>query len=311
MSAASYSVFVEDLVKTYRSKKGDEKHALRGIDLKIPHGSFCGLLGPNGAGKSTLINILAGLVVKSSGQVSICGYDIDRNMQTAKRHIGVVPQELFFDAYFPVYEALEYTAGYYGLKPSERRTQEIIEAVGLQDKAHSPARSLSGGMKRRLLVAKALCHNPKVLVLDEPTAGVDVELRHQLWEYVKQLHQSGTTILLTTHYLEEAEELCDHITVINHGKIIANDSKAKIIGLLSHKKLIITPHETITTLPKVLKDLHMVLKEHNRIECTYDSQQVAVETILKAFKSAALTIKDLSSEESYLEDIFRFLTKAS
>jgi len=188
------------------------------VSLTIPRGAFFGLLGPNGAGKSTLINIMAGLVLKTSGRVEICGHSIDTALSAAKRSIGIVPQELMLDTFFTVRQALEITAGYYGVPKHARRTDEIIEAMGLADKADVPSRKLSGGMRRRLLVGKALVHRPEVLVLDEPTAGVDVELRRSLWAYVKRLNQAGTTILLTTHYLEEAEELCDQIAIINHGE---------------------------------------------------------------------------------------------
>ena len=211
-----YAIEINNLQKTYqKSKKSTSKDALKSIDLKIKKGSFFGLLGPNGAGKSTIINILAGLVKKTSGQVKIAGIDIDENQKATKFKIGIVPQELIIDPFFNVHETLEIYAGYFGIPKAQRRTDEIIEALGLKDKAKSTPRSLSGGMRRRLLVAKALVHNPEILVLDEPTAGVDVELRNQLWNYVKKLNQNGTTILLTTHYLEEAEELCDEIAIIS------------------------------------------------------------------------------------------------
>jgi len=230
------AIKVHDLYKVYNGKRG-QKVALNHISLEVPEGSFFGLLGPNGAGKSTMINILAGLVNKTSGDAAICGYDIEKQAKQARTSIGIVPQELTLDPFFPPFEALENTAGFYGVPKSQRRTMEIITALGLADKAHSPARSLSGGMRRRLLIAKALVHSPKVLILDEPTAGVDVELRQQLWDYVKRLNkEKGTTVLLTTHYLEEAETLCDQIAVINHGKIISNDSKANILRVIDRKK---------------------------------------------------------------------------
>ena len=235
------AIEISNLNKVYKkSKKSPEKVALKSINLQIKKGSFFGLLGPNGAGKSTIINILAGLVNKTSGQVKIGGLDIDQNQQLAKFKIGIVPQELVIDPFFNVRETLEIYAGYYGIRKSERRTDEIIAALGLTDKANSTPRSLSGGMRRRLLVAKALVHNPEILVLDEPTAGVDVELRNQLWNYVKKLNAAGTTILLTTHYLEEAEELCDELAIINHGQVIACDRKENLMKLLSSKELIIS-----------------------------------------------------------------------
>ena len=217
MSEAAISIV--DLQKTYKGGK----RALDGISLEIPRGGIFGLLGPNGAGKSTLINILAGLVMKSGGTASIWGFDIDEHPRNAKRAIGIVPQEILFDPFFTPKEALEIQAGLYGIPKADRRTMELLRAVQLEDKADAYSRTLSGGMKRRLLVAKAMVHSPPILVLDEPTAGVDVELRQQLWDYVRSLHAQGVTIVLTTHYLEEAEQLCDRIAIINHGRLIANE----------------------------------------------------------------------------------------
>ncbi|CAN0119481.1 unnamed protein product, partial [Discosporangium mesarthrocarpum] len=220
------------LDKTYKARGGGRwfgggtgatapVHALKGIDLDVPRGALFGLLGPNGAGKSTFINILAGLVMKTAGSAEIWGVDIDRQPRAARAAIGVVPQELALDPFFTAREALELQAGYYGVPPSERRTMAILERVGLADRADAQPRSFSGGMRRRLLVAKALVHNPPVLVLDEPTAGVDIELRRQLWDFVRELNANGTTVVLTTHYLEEAEALCDRIAIIDHGEVIA------------------------------------------------------------------------------------------
>ena len=222
---------MKGLNKIYRALgKGEAAHALVDVDLSIPRGSLFGLLGPNGAGKSTLINILAGLVNKTGGQATVWGCDIDENPRQARAAIGVVPQELNIDPFFTPRELLELQAGLYGVPPRERRTDEILTALGLGDKAHSYARTLSGGMRRRLMVAKAMVHNPPVLVLDEPTAGVDIELRLQLWAHVEELNNRGTTVLLTTHYLEEAEELCDRIAIINHGKVIAWDTKRALLA---------------------------------------------------------------------------------
>jgi ABC-2 type transport system ATP-binding protein len=220
-----YAVELRALDKRYAaSGHGASKHALIEVDLAIPRGALFGLLGPNGAGKSTLINILAGLVNKTSGEAAIWGFDIDRAPRRARSAIGVVPQELNIDPFFTPRELLELQAGLYGVPPEERRSDEILGILGLSDKAEAYARTLSGGMRRRLMVAKAMVHDPPVLVLDEPTAGVDVELRQQLWAHVRELNRRGTTILLTTHYLEEAEELCDQIAIINHGRIIACDT---------------------------------------------------------------------------------------
>lgn len=302
------AIKIENLYKVYKTKHGEEKIALHHVDLEISEGSFFGLLGPNGAGKSTMINILAGLVNKTEGKVSICGFDIDKETKSARRSIGIVPQELVLDPFFPPFEALENTAGYYGVPKSKRRTMEVIEAVGLKDKAFSPARSLSGGMKRRLLIAKALVHSPKVLVLDEPTAGVDVELRTQLWNYVKKLNKEGTTILLTTHYLEEAQELCDKIAIINHGKIIANDSKKNVMKTIDRKKVIIVPAKKITQIPQELAEYNVKITSDGNIEIEYQATKVSIDKILHDVANSKITIRDLSTEEANLEEIFKYLT---
>ncbi len=301
------AIEIKNLCKTYqKSKKSLQKVALQSVNLEIKKGSIAGLLGPNGAGKSTIINILAGLVNKTSGEVKIAGIDIDKNPQEVKFRIGIVPQELILDPFFNVRETLEFYAGYYGIKKSERRTDEIIEALGLKDKAKAAPRSLSGGMRRRLLVAKALVHNPEILVLDEPTAGVDVELRNQLWNYVKKLNQSGTTVLLTTHYLEEAEELCDEIAIINHGKVIAHDRKENLMKVLSSKELIIsTTNEINVNLPE-LTTKHLA---KDKISITYDPEKIEVEKILRIISNSGLQIRDISTQQPDLEEVFKHLIK--
>ncbi len=307
----TFSIDIKNLNKTYKkSKKSPEKIALKSINLEIKKGSFFGLLGPNGAGKSTIINILAGLVNKTSGDVKIADIDIDKNPQGAKFKIGIVPQELVLDPFFNVYETLEFYAGYYGIKKSERRTDEIISALGLKDKAKASPRSLSGGMRRRLLVAKALVHNPEILVLDEPTAGVDVELRNQLWNYVKKLNQAGTTILLTTHYLEEAEELCDEIAVINHGQVIAHDRKENLMKLLSSKELIIScVDEASIDFSEILPGLVYKQLAKDKISITYDPQKIEVEKILQIISNKKIRIRDISTVQPDLEEIFKHLIK--
>lgn len=306
------AIQITNLVKTYPAKKnGPEKHALKGVNLEVPRGSFFGLLGPNGAGKSTMINIMAGLSVKTSGSVVICGHDLDKDARGARSAIGVVPQELVLDPFFNVQEALDFHAGYYGVPKAQRRTDEIIEALGLKDKAKSGARSLSGGMRRRLLIGKALVHNPEVLVLDEPTAGVDVELREQLWAYVRKLNANGTTILLTTHYLEEAEELCDHIAVINHGTIVANDKKTNLLRLLDRKQLVILLQEKRDTIPESLKAFDITLQDGEKLVVNYQSSKTSINDILHSINEAGITFKDLSTKEPDLEDIFKHLTKSA
>ncbi|MDX1739290.1 MAG: ABC transporter ATP-binding protein, partial [Alphaproteobacteria bacterium] len=245
-----FAINIKGLTKKYKaSGKAEAKLALDNVDLAIPRGSLFGLLGPNGAGKSTMINIMAGLVLKTAGQVSIWGSDIDQNPRNAKASIGIVPQELNIDPFFTPEELLDIQAGMYGVRKKDRRTEEILKSVGLWDKRDAYARTLSGGMRRRMLIGKAMVHNPPILVLDEPTAGVDIELRQQLWENVVELNKRGTTILLTTHYLEEAEELCDEIAIINHGKVVAHDDKKTLLGQLDAKTLKISVREALVDAP--------------------------------------------------------------
>jgi ABC-2 type transport system ATP-binding protein len=308
MTAAAISV--TGLKKTYRDRKtGAEKVALSGIDLTIPKGSFFGLLGPNGAGKSTLINILAGTVLKSEGQVLIDGHDIDSARKPASLSIGIVPQELVLDTFFTVRQALEITAGYYGIPKEKRRTDAIIDAMGLRDKADQPSRRLSGGMRRRLLIGKALVHSPSVLVLDEPTAGVDVELRRSLWAYVRELNKAGTTILLTTHYLEEAQELCNEIAIINHGRIIARDTTQGLMGGLDSKEVCFTFETPMAALPDSLGGLDASLRE-GKLIVKYKPSEAHMDQILARVQAAGLTIRDLSTQELDLEDLFVKMTAA-
>lgn len=303
------AISIQNLHKTYRDgKSGQQKVALKGINLEIPRGSFFGLLGPNGAGKSTMINIMSGLVIKSGGTVTICGHDIEKDMRAARKSIGVVPQELVLDTFFTVRQALDIHAGYYGVPKRERRTDEIIEAMGLTDKADSHSRRLSGGMRRRLLIAKALVHSPQVLILDEPTAGVDVELRSQLWAYVRQLNKQGTTILLTTHYLEEAEELCDQIAIINHGEVIACESKRNLMGRLDSKQLVLKFTAPVNTVPTPLLSLSPTLSAEGDLIIQYRPSEANMEEILTRVRSCGLAIRDLATHEADLEDVFRHLT---
>lgn len=304
------AIEIKNLSKTYqKTAKSSAKEALKSINLEVKKGSFFGLLGPNGAGKSTIINILAGLVNKTSGQVKIAGIDIDQNQQLAKFKIGIVPQELVIDPFFNVRETLEIYAGYYGIRKADRRTDEIISALGLKDKSESKPRSLSGGMRRRLLVAKALVHNPEVLVLDEPTAGVDVELRNQLWEYVKNLNKSGTTILLTTHYLEEAEELCDEIAIINHGQVIAHDRKENLMKLMNSKELIINC-DNPEKVSELFADFNTKFLAKDKISITYDPAKIAVDKIFATLSNNQIQIKDISTNQPDLEEVFKHLVKS-
>ncbi len=306
---SEFAIEIQNLTKTYqKSAKSPAKLALDNIDLKIKKGSFFGLLGPNGAGKSTIINILGGLVRKSSGNIKVCGLDIDSEPLQYKFKLGIVPQELIIDPFFNVRETLEIYAGYFGIKKSDRKTDEIIEALGLKDKALATPRSLSGGMRRRLLVAKALVHSPEILVLDEPTAGVDVELRTQLWNYVRKLNEQGTTILLTTHYLEEAEELCDEIAVINKGRVIVTDKKSNLMNLLSHKELIVTFEKEINYAALNLsKDVSAKQISGEQISISFDPAQVAIEKIFRCIIDNGGAIKDISTRQPDLEEVFKYL----
>jgi ABC-2 type transport system ATP-binding protein len=303
------AVAVRGLNKTYRAKSGTAKAALIDIDLAIPRGSLFGLLGPNGAGKSTLINILAQLVIKTSGTATIWGIDIDREPRAAAAAIGVVPQELNIDPFFTPRELLELQAGLYGVPKAERRTMEILGAVGLADKSEAYARTLSGGMRRRLMVAKALVHTPPVLVLDEPTAGVDVELRQQLWTYVRQLNAAGTTVLLTTHYLEEAEELCDRIAIINHGRVIACEPTVALLRRLDSKELVFIVEEDLAAVPAPLARFDAQLQSPRRLMLRYQPSRTRIGEILAAVQATGLNIADMTTLEADLEDIFLQLTR--
>ncbi|MGY8957508.1 MAG: ABC transporter ATP-binding protein [Alphaproteobacteria bacterium] len=303
------AISARGLDKVYRADGGDQVHALHAVDLGVPRGGIFGLLGPNGAGKSTFINILAGLVVKSAGTAEVWGLDIDREPRHARAAIGVVPQELNLDAFFSPHEMLEVQAGFYGVPPSERRTMEILDRVGLADKANAYSRSLSGGMRRRLLVAKALVHNPPVLVLDEPTAGVDIELRQSLWAFVKELNENGTTVVLTTHYLEEAEELCDRIAIINRGRVIACDDTRALVQRLDNKELRITVDAPLSAIPTPLSDFNVERQGDQTLLFRYRTSETEVSDILSAVAGAGLKITDLSTEEPDLEDVFLALTR--
>ncbi len=298
-----------NLRKVYKAAGGQPaKEALKSINLSIPRGSFFGLLGPNGAGKSTFINILAGLVIKTSGAASVWGFDTDVNPRQARASIGVVPQELNIDPFFTPAEAMELQAGLYGVPKSARRTMEILRVLGLDDKADAYARTLSGGMRRRLLVAKAMVHAPPVLVLDEPTAGVDIELRRQLWEYVQELHAQGTTIVLTTHYLEEAQALCDQIAIINHGEVVVSEPTSTLLARINEKRIVIRPASPIPTLPPLLEKYNAEVREDGQIAILYNPDDAPMAALLADILAAGIEIADLSTEEAALEDVFLQLT---
>ncbi|MEQ8268668.1 MAG: ABC transporter ATP-binding protein [Parvibaculum sp.] len=308
-SAGACALEARTLRKVYKASGNQPaKEALKGIDLAIPRGSIFALLGPNGAGKSTFINILAGLVTKTSGSASIWGFDIDVNPRQARASIGVVPQELNIDPFFTPAEVMEMQAGLYGVPKRERRTMEILKAMGLDDKADAYARTLSGGMRRRLLVAKAMVHNPPVLILDEPTAGVDIELRRQLWDYVKGLHARGTTIVLTTHYLEEAEALCDTIAIIDKGQVVACEPKETLLARISDKQLIVRPASPLSGVPQALAGMKAELRPDGALAVQYNPAETGVMDILGKLSAGGMEISDISTVESDLEDVFMQLT---
>ena len=301
------AISIRDLCKTYAGGK----RALDGVSLDVPRGEIFGLLGPNGAGKSTLINILAGLVNKTSGAASIWGFDIDAHPRNAKASIGIVNQEILFDPFFTPVETLEIQAGLYGVPRAERQSLALLRAVHLEDKANAYARTLSGGMKRRLMVAKAMVHSPPVLVLDEPTAGVDIELRQQLWTYVRHLNDQGVTVVLTTHYLEEAEELCDRIAIINHGRVIANEPTRELVGKAQEKLVAVTVDRDVAAVPENACFQKIVLKGARTLEITYAKDRVNAGEVLGAVQAAGFGIVDVSTREADLEDVFLSLTRAA
>ncbi len=303
------AISIQNLVKRYApTGKGEGKLALGGVSFDVPQGEIFGLLGPNGAGKSTLINILAGLVMKTSGSASIWGFDIDKDARNAKRSIGIVPQEVVFDAFFTPFEVLENQAGLYGVAKPLRRSMEILRAVHLEDKAKAYSRTLSGGMKRRLLIAKALVHQPPVLVLDEPTAGVDVELRRQLWELVREMNAEGVTVVLTTHYLEEAEELCDRIAIINGGKLITNKPTRELVEMTREKIVVLTLDRDVTALPSHPALLKCEKAGERMLEITYNMDQMNAGEVMALVQDQGQAIVDVTTREADLEDVFVSLT---
>ena len=295
------SILLENLTKVYSSSK----RALDNINLAIPKGSIFWLLGPNGAGKSTLINILAGTIIKTSGKAYINGIDIDISPQSAKYEIGIVPQEITLDTFFPVRKSLEIYAGYYGIRPKDRKTDEILKALGLTDKANAMPRELSGGMRRRFLVAKSMVHSPGILVLDEPTAGVDIELRDQLWNYVKYLNNQGTTIILTTHYLAEAQELCDWVAFINHGKIVLTDKKVNLMQNLGAKQLILELASEASKTIELPKGVDFVSATSNRLVVKFDDKTSNITEIISHLDKKGISVKNLAIDQPDFEYIFK------
>ena len=310
------AIRIDNLVKRYAAAKGakgtvtEGKLALGGVSFDVPEGAIFGLLGPNGAGKSTLINILAGLVNKTGGTAEIWGFDIDQQRRNASRAIGIVPQEIVFDPFFTPFEVLENQGGFYGIPKALRRSEELLAAVRLADKRNAYARTLSGGMKRRLLVAKAMVHSPPILVLDEPTAGVDVELRRQLWELVTEMNREGVTVVLTTHYLEEAEQLCDEIAIINHGELIAHKPTRELVDMAREKIVAVTVASDLTEAPSHAAFHKVEVKGERGVEITYDKDEMSAGQVLAILQEQGLTVEDVTTREADLEDVFVQLTGA-
>ena len=306
MSEYNFSIEANKVNKTFL-KRNDSVEALIDFNIKIPKGSIYGLLGPNGAGKSTFINILGGLVKKNSGIVKICNINIDKNAKESRKKIGIVPQELNIDPFFTPIELLELQAGLYGVRKKERKSEEILSNLGLLDQRNAYARTLSGGMRRRLLVAKALVHSPEIIILDEPTAGVDVNLRNNLWKYIRELNKLGTTICLTTHYLEEAENLCDEITIINNGKIIKSDSKNNLLNLIGTKtaSFILDKEYNI---PNSLNQFNAKINA-NKLTLNYDKRDTKLNEIINLLNKENIFFTEINTYENDLEDVFLNLIK--
>ena len=304
------AIEITGLRKVYAAQgSAPAKEALKGVDLTIPAGSIFGLLGPNGAGKSTLINILAGLVNKTAGKVRIWGFDQDVNPRQSRAAIGVMPQELNMDPFFTPRASLEVQAGLYGVPKAERWTDELLALVGLTDQANAYARALSGGMRRRLLLAKALVHRPHILVLDEPTAGVDITLREMLWRNVRALNRQGMTIILTTHYLEEAEEMCDEIAIINHGALVVRQDTRTLLARNDARTLVMDLGGAVT-LPPLPEGTRAERRADGRTAITYAPSRLRADQIIDALRAAGLPILDVATEQPDLEQVFVELTRA-
>jgi len=301
---------VEKLTKIYLKGSGEEIRALNNLDLKIKEGEIFGLLGPNGAGKTTFINILAGTVLKNSGSVNVWGFDLDKSSREVRASIGIVPQEINLDAFFSPKDLLELQAGLYGIPKKDRITNTILKLVSLEKQSNSYARSLSGGMKRRLLIAKAMVHRPPILVLDEPTAGVDVELRKNLWSNIKTLNKQGVTIILTTHNLYEAQDMCDRIAIINKGNLIALDTTNNLLDSIKNKKIIFKVEKVKKITQKDLNGIKFSYNSDNEISVLYERKKHKKDEIINKVKNAGMEIYDISTVEGDLEDVFINLTKS-
>tara|TARA_E500000331_G_C17245499_1_gene708950 strand:+ start:1056 stop:1985 length:930 start_codon:yes stop_codon:yes gene_type:complete len=300
---------IKSLNKIYSNKNSNSTHALLDLNLDVNEGEIFGLLGPNGAGKTTFLNILAGTVAKTSGKVNVWGFDLDKNPRQVRASIGIVPQEVNLDPFFSPRKLLELQAGLYGIKKNDRITDTILKLVSLEKQANSYARSLSGGMKRRLLMAKALVHQPPIVFLDEPTAGVDVELRKNLWKNVKSLNEQGVTIILTTHYLEEAEEMCDRIGILNKGNLVALDSTKNLLNRIQTKKVTVKTDKKVNIKDNDLISLKIISNLENEISLSYEKSKIDIEELINLIKKNNVKITDISTDDGDLEDVFIRLIK--
>ena len=302
-------ITVKNLNKVYSKNGSKQINALNNLNLEVKEGEIFGLLGPNGAGKSTFINILGGSVIKTAGEVNVWGFNLDQNPRQVRASIGIVPQEVNFDPFFSPRKLLELQAGLYGIKEKDRITDTILKLVSLEEQADSYARALSGGMQRRLLVAKALVHQPPIIILDEPTAGVDVELRNTLWENVKSLNKQGVTTILTTHYLEEAEKMCDRIGIINDGELVALDTTKNLLDRIQTKIVYFTTDKKTNINDNTFESLKVISNDGKRLVLSYEKSKLSIDSIITEIKKQNIKIQDISTDDGDLEDVFLRLTK--
>ncbi len=302
-------LYVKDLNKTYSKNSSKSVHAIKNLNLEVNEGEIFGLLGPNGAGKSTFINILAGTTIKTSGEVNVWGFNLDVNPRQVRASIGIVPQEVNVDPFFTPWKILELQAGMYGIKKKDRITETILKLVSLEQQSKSYTRALSGGMKRRLLVAKALVHKPPIIILDEPTAGVDVELRSNLWKNVKQLNKQGVTIILTTHYLNEAEQMCDRIGILNKGSLVALDTTKNLLKKIQTKIVRFAVDKKVSINNNSLKSINVLSNKIDELVVTYEKNSLNISEIIKFISNQNIKLLDISTDDGDLEDVFIRLTK--
>ncbi len=302
-------LYVKDLNKTYSKNSSKSVHAIKNLNLEVNEGEIFGLLGPNGAGKSTFINILAGTTIKTSGEVNVWGFNLDTNPRQVRASIGIVPQEVNVDPFFTPWNILELQAGMYGIKKKDRITETILKLVSLDKQSKSYTRALSGGMKRRLLVAKALVHKPPIIILDEPTAGVDVELRSNLWNNLKQLNKQGVTIILTTHYLNEAEQMCDRIGILNKGSLVALDTTTNLLKRIQTKIVTFFVNQRVNIQNNSLSSINVITNESNQLVVSYEKSKLNISDLIQYINKQNIKINDISTDDGNLEDVFIRLTK--